>query len=427
MKTELHPDQLLEERLRATCRAVVPHLGEEWSVAATTRVPDRAPTTMRPWGVRIAMVGLLATVGIVIAVKGGSSNDPLSPAGATPAASALDCGPGADQICVDRLDVAPGANDYFTGPASLGAPIVHPDLFDQVGLIRCTALDADGRECQHIEGLAVVALVTYATDVPSDSVPAARTNGQGSAATMWQEIEVGTTYAPVTPREYADEWGWMGTINEGVAVRGHAAVRFEYAERTYTVWQEDTGLLVWVGVPTAKADELQSIAEGVQRVSGPRAMPYVVAVPALGTPWDVNSNNGDALVFWRQDGVLYAGPGYADASGAAAPVGVPFVVVGSQSGPDRVKIGGAGPVGATQVQLTIGDLAATTIDLTQVVGVSDARFFYLTMENWNGGSVTFSWLDANGSVLESGTTDVNMTSGTTETTVMTSSTPPLAP
>ena len=136
---------------------------------------------------------------------------------------------------LDRLPLADGAFDLFAGPESLGDPEVDWDLLDQVGLVRCRELTADGTACQRVEGLAGIAPVVYAKHA----------------------IEVGTTYTDISAAEYAAQWSVTGSgpaPTEAVTIRGHAGVRFTYADREQLVWQERDDALAWIALPATMAD-----------------------------------------------------------------------------------------------------------------------------------------------------------------------------
>ena len=115
---------------------------------------------------------------------------------------------------LDRLPVLDGAADYFAGGVSLGTPTVEPRLFDQT--LRCVTLSADGHSCVKVEGMAGVAAVTYAASTATTIDTTDRSLGTF-------QVEVGTTFADITPGEYAATWGRAADAAPAT-VRGHAAV-----------------------------------------------------------------------------------------------------------------------------------------------------------------------------------------------------------
>jgi hypothetical protein len=233
MTTDLRTDEQLEQRLRAACHAVIPHLGEsrtagDWddhdddaydhdeaSTLATVTPFPITRTTGRAQLVGAAAAALLVAGGAAVWAGGRYASDdagtvaqsqPVLPAEivatvlATPPGSSVPC---FDVNCkpLDRLPVVAGAADFYVGPESLGTAVVNQEMLDQVGIIRCLGLTAAGSVCQRIEGIAGVGLVTYPTNVSAPSTVL------GDQAVTTVDIEVGTTFTDVSPADYANTWG----------------------------------------------------------------------------------------------------------------------------------------------------------------------------------------------------------------------------
>lgn len=419
----------LEQRLRATCHAVIPHLTDESVVApqaAEASADDAAaarfapvvpiasgrPTGLatgqfagrpadRPAG-RSPLVGAAAAALLVVGGAGvwaltsrpepagvgvGVGSAPSSVLAPPPVSSPTVSVPCFDAACtpVDRLAVVAGAADVYVGPESLGAPVVDQTLLDQFGMLRCTELTADGAACQRVEGLAGVAPVSYPTGIVSpDTVPAPLT------ADTESRIEIGTTFTTVTPEQYVAIWGGSdGVAADRTTVRGHDALRYQDASRTHLVWQEQPGVLVWVAVPDERVDELEPIAAGVRRVSGPTTIPHVVVVTPLARAWDATDNNADGLVYAQVGGRIVVGIDYVDNSEES-------VVVRQRPGvAGELVVGGLVSAGVTQVRITAAGQAPVAVDTMPFAGTPDNRFFLANIPG-GVGEVSVTWLAADG-------------------------------
>lgn len=414
----------LEQRLRAACHAVIPHLTDESVVApraADAGADDMAVATFapvvpiasghstgrptgqfagRPSG-RSPLVGAAAAALLVVGGAGvwalasrpeptgggvGVGSAPSSVLAPPPVSSPTVSVPCFDTACtpVDRLAVVAGAADIYVGPESLGAPVVDQTLLDQVGLLRCTELTADGTACQRVEGLAgMIAPVSYPTGIVSpDTVPAPLT------ADTESRIEIGTTFTTVTPEQYVAIWGGSGGVDATTTtVRGHDALSYRSASHIHLVWQEQPGVLVWVAVPDERADELESIAEGVRRVSGPTTIPHVVVVTPLARAWDASNNNADGLVYAQVGGRIVVGIDYVDDNELS-------VVARQRPGvAGELVVGGVASTGVTQVRITAAGQAPVTVDTVTFAGRPDVRFFLANIPG-GVGKVSVTWLAA---------------------------------
>jgi hypothetical protein len=443
MTIDQDTDDRLEQRLRTACHAVIPHLAdgvtlvdnefadepqEEWTLATVTPLTSTR-TTGRARLVGVAAAALLVACGAgVWAATGRPASESTSAAetgSATPSlpsqqgssaavvstvlapstGSSVPCF-GADCTPVDRLPVVAGATDFYVGPESLGTPVVDQEMLDQFGIIRCVELTADGSACQRIEGIAGVGPVSYPTNVPAPStVP-------GDITPRTIGIEIGTTYTSIAPSDYANIWGSgpTGSIAPTpLAVRGHDGIQYHDADRTYAVWQEQPGLLVWVAVPDQMADQLSTIAEGVRRVSGPATIPYVVVVTPLARPWDTSDNSADGLVYTRIGGKLQVGVDYVDGTS-------PVVVRQNPNVDGELVVGGAAPTEAMQVRITTAGNPPVIIDTVAFAGAPEARFFQANVPG-GVGQVTFAWLAADGSEIDTGATEAVQADVQVDTTV----------
>lgn len=422
MTTDLRTDEHLEQRLRAACHAVIPHLGESSTLAGDTydqdldEVSTLAPVTVFPKARttgRTRLVGIAAAALLVAggaAVWAAASRPAYDGAGAVaqfqpvlptevdaidtvkPTASSRPC---FDINCIplDRLPMVAGAADFYVGPESLGTAVVNQELFDQVGLIRCLELTTDGRACQRIEGLAGLGLVTYPTTISAPST----VSGNQAGTTL--TIEVGTTFTDVSPAEYANYWGGIpegANATSSMVVRGHDGIQYHDAGRTYVTWQEQPGVLVWVAVPHEIADQLSTIADGVRRTTGPSTIPYIVVVTPFSRAWDAHDNNGDGLVYGRVGGKLLVGIDYIDSTE------VRTAVVSRQGVDGELAVGGMAPIEATQVRITAAGNAPLIFNTVAFAGAPEAKFFMVNlMVNLPGGpvSVSIDWLASDGSEL----------------------------
>ena len=321
-----------------------------------------------------------------------SSDVVVSTVLAPPTGSSVPC-LDADCTPVDRLPVVAGAADFYVGPELLGTPVVHQEMLEQFGLIRCVELTADASACQRTEGIAGVGQVSYPTYVVTPST------FPGDITPRMMDIEVGTTYTGIAPSDYANIWGGgpTGSVSPAPSVvRGHDAIQYHYGGRTHLVWQEHPGVLVWVAVPEQMADQLLTIGEGVRRVSGPVTIPYVVVVTPLARPWDTSDNNADGLVYARIGGALQVGIDYVDGidgSGSSA------VVVRQNPNVDgELVVGGAAPAEATQVRITTAGNPPVIVDTVAFAGAPEAMFFQANVPG-EVGEVSIAWLAADGSEL----------------------------
>ena len=446
MTIEKDTDDRLEQRLRTACHAVIPHLAdgrsfadieftdepdEEWTLATVTPLTSTR-TTGRARLVGVAAAALLVAGGAgVWAATGRPASESPSVAetgSATPslpsqqgssaavvstvlAPSTGSSVPCLDTDCtpVDRLPVVAGAADFYVGPESLGTPVVDQEMLDQFGIIRCVEFTADGSACQRIEGIAGVGPVSYPTGIVApDTVPALLT------AQTDLGIEIGTTYTAIAPGDYANIWGSRPTGSiapRPLAVRGHDGIQYHYADRTYAVWQEQPGLLVWVAVPDQMADQLSTIAGGVRRVNGPATIPYVVVVTPLASPWDTSDNNGDGLVYTRIGGKLQVGVDYIDGTS-------PVVVRQNPNVDGELVVGGAAPAEAMQVRITTAGNPPVTVDTVAFAGAPEARFFQTNVPG-GVGQVAFAWLAADGSEIDTGVAQAYQADVEVDTTVAT--------
>ncbi|HQZ35177.1 MAG TPA: hypothetical protein PK020_12175 [Ilumatobacteraceae bacterium] len=424
MTTDLRNDEQLEQRLRAACHAVIPHLGDrpivgdefddhdhdldEASTLATVTAFPTVRATGRTRLVGIAAAALLVAGGAAVWAANGrpaSDNagavalsqpllqyDVVATVLATPTGSSVPC---FDTNCtpLDRLPVVAGAADFYVGPESLGTAVVNQKMLDQVGIIRClelTAYGSDGSACQRIEGIAGVGLVSYPTNISAPSTVA----GDQAAATV--DIEVGTTFTDVSPADYADNWAGSGDGANGspMVVRGHDGIRYHYASHTYVVWQEQPGVLVWVAVPDEMADQLSTIADGVRRTPGPATIPYIVVVTPLASPWGAHDNNGNGLLYARVGGTLLVGIDYIDST-----EGRPAIVARQNPGvAGELVVGGMAPVDAAQLRITTAGNVPAIFDTIAFAGAPEARFFMVNVPG-GPGSITIDWLAADGSEL----------------------------
>lgn len=412
-------DDRLEQRLRTACHAVIPHLtdtdifagvdsdqrldDEPTLPTVTTLTPARTTSRARLLGVAAATL-LVAGGAATWAATGrptdsnvGSASPSQPVPSAVVASTVLAPSTGSSVPCfdtnctpVDRLPVVAGAADFYVGPESLGTAVVDHEMLDQVGIIRCVELTADGSACQRIEGLAGVGPVSYPTDVVAPTT----VTGVNTPSTT-SDIEIGTTYSEITPADYATIWSSGpsgGVASAPLVVRGHDGVKYHYANRTVVVWQEQPGVLVWVAVPDQLVDQLATIAEGVRRVSGPATIPYVVVVNPLARPWDTQDNNADGLVYTRVGGKLQVGVDYIDGNS-------PFVARQNPNVDGELVIGGAAPADAMKVRITTAGNPPVTVDTVAFAGAPDARFFQANVPG-NVGQVTVTWLTADGTELD---------------------------
>lgn len=422
MSTDLHPSPRLEARLRVAFDAVIPHLMDD-QVELAMQHGERSeepswghdPVVEEPH--RSRLLGMAAAVLLVVGVaavwSASTRSDPAVTDPATAASvdvstvtstassptqvestvsTAVTSSTGSSVPCLvedctplDRLPVVDGAFDFYAGPESLGTPVVDQQWLEQVGLVRCLELTADGTACQRIEGLASVSLVGY----PSIGV------------------EIGTTFTSITAADYAAKWGVSGAgpaPTADVVVRGHDGIRFPYGDRDYVVWPERDGVLAWVAAPSSMANELLPIAEGVRTIDGPTTIPFLV-VTGLGSSWDASDNDSDGVVYARIGDAVCAGIGW---------VPDPCSRIVTRETPDGSgarQIAGIGPIGAAAARVELDDGAAYDFVLTPVQGLADEEGFLGALPAVDG-SLTLSWLDTDGVVLAAERIDVGNRPGT---------------
>lgn len=276
----------------------------------------------------------------------------------------------------DRLPVAPGATDYYVGPAHLGTPTISTDWFDT--LTRCVELSDDFATCEKIEGIAGVNLVGYP-------------DAQG-------EIAIGTTFTDLTPADYAAFWGpsraTPDTGTRPTVVRGHDAISYTNEIAPGVVWQERPGVLVWVTVPAGSGLDPTTVAEGIQRVDGPASIPNRVVVQALARPWDAQDNDGDGLVVATAKGQGCVGLNYVDTCGDE--IGARTIVRPSSSG--AVTIAGSTPADVATIRIEI--TGSTPIDVETITFADYPSRFYSTVVT-SGAPQKLTWLDADGAIIDS--------------------------
>jgi hypothetical protein len=339
-----------------------------------------------------AAVGAAGLVAVALARTPNGAGERQSPVGArpeptVPADCPLDvCGPvptTAYESGRDDLAVAPGAADYYVGPEALGQPAVDEELFESI--TRCARLSDDGSACVQIEGIAGVPLVSYGPDanVTVDTV--------GRPAWSY-DVQIGTTFAPVTPREYAAQWGATAkppsdASLRDVTVRGHPGITYSNEQFPAVVWEERLGVLVWVTVPAERADELLTIANGVRRVPGPATIPYRVVLPG-GRPYDVDNNNGDSLLVARTNGQNCFGFGWVDGCASG--------IAGWTFARDDQLVAGVVPPEVAAVRVISRAGVPTVVDPEANDHVAGIRSFVVSVP----GPATVEWLDANGAVID---------------------------
>lgn len=415
--TDLLDDPTLERRLRAACSSTIPQLlersatsdtihsygdvdGEESASLLDTWEPDEwaagstAPPRRRSrWPVTIAAAGVVA-VGIgALAVYGGRHQPaPASnaPAVSEPAATASPTVPislGTNALCddagcanFDPLPLAPGAATFYRSDtaATYGPEAVHLDRF--TNLTRCAELTPDGTQCARIEGIAGVGLVDYGAS--NESVP----------------VEIGTTFTSINPAQYASQWGPTqgGGTTETVVVRGHDGVRYQNELRDAVVWQEASGVLVWVAVDPSLSDQLLGIADSVQPADPaelPPTIPHRVVVAGLGDAWDAQDNDGDGVLVGVHDGTECVGFGYIDHCGTRLEDRVVVRTAG-----DAIRVSGSTPADVVKVRLITSPEVSAEGE-TVAFAPYQSRFFSLFVGT--GSSLTVEWLNAADQVVDS--------------------------
>lgn len=411
----------LERRLRNACKATIPRLlevdGNRQPSVITDHIVEITPagqSSLAPrWTLAVAGCLLVVlTAGLLIRRNTSDVNEAspssvfestqpeesfapaqTNPASTTPAPTTT-LSPGSNAACndqgcapYDRLVVVPGATDFYVGAEQLGEPTTHLDMFE--GLTRCAELATEGRACARIEGIAGVGLTDYADQAGGS-------------------IVIGTTFATVTPAEYAQAWGPTqggGEISQ-VTVRGHDGVTYLNEDRPAIVWTERPGVLVWVVVSGEFSDQLMPIAEGVRSVTGPSTIPHRVLVPGLlAVPWDTVDNDSDGLLVALVEGVECVGYGHVDRCGTA--VGDRVAVRTRKTGPileeggkvvDGILVVGSTPVNATSVNVTFPTF--TVASDTTAFPPYASRFFAFVVPYSPPNTV--EWVSADGEPIDSG-------------------------
>lgn len=411
--TDVLTDDRLEQRLRAACDAVIPRLMADAGGDALVTDADVAmlrfgdDVDVRPADGRRRILAVAAAVSVVAGSAGVwmAMQDPAeSPVGEAPVDTSANTipvnesvvtvrtptseAPCLDEACntFDRLAVVPGATDYYVGPESLGTPSVSLDWFDT--LVRCAELTPDFSACARVEGMAGVNVVSYSTGLTVDTT----TRNEGSF-----EIGIGTTFADITPQQYADMWGVSGMgpdAQKSLVVRGHESVGYDSEMQSTVVWQERPGVLVWVTTPVELADQLLEVAEGVRRFDGPTTIPDKAMVAGLSIPFQAESNDGDGLVAARVAGVDCVGLDWIEQCGTD--IAKRTIVRSWSDGAVTIAGSTTGDVMSVQVVLESGEIKSV-----DTVAFADRASRFYVMDSVTGVAMTVSWLDANGVVVDS--------------------------
>ena len=218
---------------------------------------------------------------------------------------------------------------------------------------------------------------------------------------------MGTTFAHVTPQNYADTWGNQGRPGSfsSTTVRGHSAVRFENGDSPAIVWEERPGVLVWVSVLPDQVDSLLSIAEGIRPMPGPSVIPHRVVVGnTLTNPsvvgYDADDNDGDGLVIVRIGDTECVGFGFVDGCGD----GIAANTVVRPRG-DTIDLVGATPPNVATVRFTFSD--GGTVEAEPGPFANYRSHFYsvgygpgIGVDPGSVGVVRVDWLGTSGEVLE---------------------------
>jgi hypothetical protein len=292
----------------------------------------------------------------------------------------------------DPIAVAPGVDDFYVGPASLGDPLISSQYWNAT--LRCAELDPAGATCTRIEGLGGTALVTYGDGV--------------------DQIQVGTTFSPnLSAEAYAKNRSISTSSPEGAAtattVRGHPAFSFAEPQQPPSpispglMWEERPNVIVWVTVPASRAAELSTIAEGLQTYVGPTSIPGRLVVPNTGVPWGVgvSGNNGSGLVIARFQGTECVAWGYIDSCDDSIESRTFVNPIG-----DATAVAGAVPpeVDAVRVNPQFGQPVVVTP--FSYAGFS-ARFYQADLPQDFAQSV--EWLAADGRVIDTYKLDAEAT------------------
>jgi hypothetical protein len=283
------------------------------------------------------------------------------------------------EFCTVTLPLVPGVGDFYAGPESLGEPSIDMSTFATI--VRCTELDPDATRCAAIEGMAGVGPLTY----PS---------ADGT-------VDVGTTWAEVTPLEYAESWG--PTQGDGptspTTVRGHDAIRYLDEDRPALVWQERPGVLVWVAVSANREDELTTIAENIRLMPGPDSIPWALVVPGTGERYDASDNNGDGLLVVRDGARECFGWGYVIACSDA-----PFSNTFMHELDGRRTVTGVVPPDVERVRLSFP--AGNSIEV-EPFAVNGITMHVFEVEIGDAYVIGMEWLDGDGTVVASTTSAAN--------------------
>jgi|GEM_PF-5181100 len=343
-------------------------------------------------GITVAAVMIVGLVAVSGRSEGNSVGNPLEDFGFDNDGT-VPCG---DYGCgqFDPIGVAPGADDFYVGPASLGDPLISAQFWN--GTIRCAELDAAGSTCTRVEGLGGSALVTY---------------GDGN-----DQIRVGTTFSPnISIEEYAGG----RTISQAsptphvsaTTVRGHPAVSFSEAQEKPTtptaglMWEERAGVIAWVTVPASRQAELPAIAEGLQTYVGPPSIPGRLVVPNTGVPWGVgvSGNNGSGLLIARFQGKECVAWGYIDTCGGGIEDRTFVHRLGSAT-----AVAGSVPPEVTRVRVLpeFGEPVETAP--FSYAGFT-SRFYQATLQQDYAASV--EWLTADGTVVSTYEVDNDSAAG----------------
>lgn len=299
----------------------------------------------------------------------------------------------------DDLAVVTGASDFYVGPESLGEPTVHLGFFEN--LTRCALLTPNYSACAELEGIAAVNLVDY------------------------PGVSVGTTFAHVTPQDYAEQWGPSqgGGPTTPVTVRGHEAIRYLNEDLPAVVWEERPGVLAWVAVVPDQVDALLGIAEGIRAVPGPATIPHRVVGGDISTNpsvvrYDADDNDGDGLVIVRIGDAECVGFGFVDGCGD----GIAANTVVRPRG-DTIHLVGATPPNVVTVRFTFSDGGTVEAESGPFANYR-SHFFSVGYSAGTGvdpatlGVVRVVWLDANGETLEQLDWATRLASSSPETTAV---------
>lgn len=282
----------LERRLRDACRETIPQLMTR-EASGPAGVPPFESDTFDlvrgehpPAGHRwlAAAAAVVLVVGAVFLIARSMDIDRVAAPGSSGVPSqdgqvaTSTTVPMLDLGTPDPLPVAQGVTDYYVHAGGLGSPTRFGHRFED--LTRCVQLSADGTVCEQIEGIAGVPMVAYDVDGGT--------------------VEIGTTFAAITPEDYARQWGPTPAAGNGpteaVTVRGHHAIRYLNEDRPAVVWTERPNVLAWVAVSPDLESRLLEFAEDLHVNPGPATIPHRVVVPGLMSPWDASDNNSDGFV-----------------------------------------------------------------------------------------------------------------------------------